>query len=182
MKNIIVCDVQPDFQPHVPDGYFQQVIQHIQSFEHILFVYDTTNGTTQDILQKWLNWFCVDSIVLQHRIEYAAKEYGFFREAMLYANDDDVLQFLKIMQWLKAESSREVDWDAYGPDLLLNEGLAAEQIEIRIPKFLSTERLFRYNQAELIGGHEDLCLRELEIWFKLVGLSYTKNQQYIYGD
>lgn len=181
LKNLVLCDIQPYLASyfHVPS-----FMEYIKRAQNILCIYDQSLDFDEfDVQSFYYNWLPQTSF---ERIDFVAKEYGFFRDFIDHGFDDDeilsLLEFMKHKRITSIYNITDIDEIYKTFDEHFAYWITNTSICFYIPDFeFCKDSMRRYEPFRLIGGHKDLCLRELRLLFDFWGLRYSVNDQFIYG-
>ena len=178
----IVVDVQPMYEKFI-DFNISDFVKYLETRNDILFFYvgseNSGIGTdTKEDIMYWLieNGLDEDKI---NDIKFIDKGYAFFREYMDNSryDDDDIIRIVKYLIEHGERDTRDIEDSDVREEL----GLPEDTEEcIYLPGEFDIDDIKGYENAELVGGGADECLREIEIYLKAYNYSYRKNYKFIY--
>ncbi len=198
---IIVVDVQPEYVKY--GGYSTQdtckeIINFVQKQTGpvLMFVNAEHTGvsddTVQSIKQYWEetvngepvydkeygDYVAPDQQINWSRFRVVDKGYGYFRSWLDYGiTPATIIRVIRAMYQAKITDSRDL------PDL---EKIVGDEWEPRMyedslsVKWTSIAQLKRFNNAYLVGGGRDECLREVELLMNAFNISYKRIDRLVY--
>lgn len=189
----IVVDVQPEYSG-INDGDENPVFPEIISFVNaqtgpILMLVNAedqglSGDTINDIKMYWNesgfneeNWY---------RVKIINKGYGYLRSWM----DQDVpystiIKTIRLMYQQKVTDSRQLEFPAFNertPEItdIMNTVQAMDGDGISV-EWLAVSLLKKFNNAYIMGGGRNECLREVELLMNAFNIHYKRIDSLVYG-
>ena len=175
--NVIVCDIQPMYEPYIMFNISKFCKNYLNKVNKICYYYNgiEETGHGKDNKDDILNWL-YDNGLSENKIKdisFIDKGFGYLRDWMdSKVHHDLIIKTLKHLQKHNLNSSDDIEdicnFLPYKPSG-----------NISIPVFnLPDVNIF--NNAKLIGGAKDYCLKELELYFNAYNIKYCLNKRYLY--
>jgi hypothetical protein len=177
-KTLVIVDIQPAYEKNIHFSLTKFVQFLIDSeYSHYLYLYNGPDFGFEDEsdIKYWL--FEKSQLDLDDlpKIEWFEKNYAFLRNAMDSGVDDsDIIKLARYMLKRNKSDSRDLndsDWETLEIEDLRDNG-------IYIPDVMDV--LKKYDNYELVGGHETECLKEVELLLDILGKKYTKLRKFIF--
>lgn len=185
-RSVISCDIQPRYATGVPFE-LTELVQYLNGFDKILYLFNdkriNTPDTKEDII-KMLKEKGGATDELFKKIEFRPKVFFYFRD-ILDDNDatfEECVKLLKMIILRGVENASELS--AADLHTCLSSNRLVHDIKSNKRQFyydpsLATD-LIRYNNSIEIGGFENQCNIEIEIYLEALGLTYEKNYKFIF--
>lgn len=186
-QDLMIVDVQPAYESYIKFN-ISDFVQWLNStnYNQIYFLF---NGEAQGYAD---NWDAVKTWYKEHGLKNKIlvktkdleKEYGFFRDLMDEAYEDD--EIIPLVQYLikhpEFNNAQQLDFDDLF-DLTQNSELAKEisrgGLDLWIPPIADTFQKIT-NPIELVGGSKKQCLAEIALLLKVLNKPFTINKNWIY--
>ncbi len=183
-NKLIVVDVQPTYRGNISFDIWK-FLEYVQSFKQVLYIHngrDTSNDDRQDVKNWLIEEADYDDDFIDHMDswDWMEKEYGFLRPWMDNGADDDfIVKALRFMEKKRENDSRDIepevwakkfpnDWD----DAFEDDPLYTPDVDLRLLK--------KYNNATIIGGGKNECLKEMELYMQAHKIKTKRNNKFTY--
>lgn len=185
-KNLICVDIHPIYR-HVITFDMYDFVEFLNSFKgDVLYLY-TEPDRKEDIID-WLMEFAFDVLEdsedFYHKISscfFYKKEIGYFRDIMDAGvlDEDQIIDLINYMWKTKVCDVRKVD-----KEVLINIGIDKDLNIGNDYSFWVDDELLdilkSYNNALIVGGAEDECIREITYMLEALGNNYKLKFNLIY--
>lgn len=187
-RKVVSCDIQPRYAGGVPFK-LHELIAYLNNFDRVLYLYNDKNigvPDTEEDIKKMLQSDDPLNLTpeLFKKIKFRPKVYFYFRDIL----DEPTCSYEECVKLLKMLILRGVDnaYDLCRHDLeicLSNNNLISD-IEHGIKHFyydpsLATD-LLQFDNCINIGGFENQCNVEINLYMDAMGISYQKNYKFIF--
>ena len=178
MNTLVIVDVQPAYENYI-DFDINNMFKYISHFDNILWLYNGESVGYDDDLEYWLDseydFYETDNIT------FFKKEYGYFRNLIDAHIDEEIIT--KIGKYM-------LDHDFYDSRDLSDKDFEKLDLDDKVIEILQfdgiwfnnslIEELKDLNSITLIGGGQDECLKEIEIYCNILNINYSLNTKFIY--
>jgi hypothetical protein len=172
-SQLVVVDVQPVHRKFI---HFDvpSLMKKFEDYERVLIVYNGAELGYEDSPSTIQEWYLEEGMSEEVHLEFKDKAYGFLRGAMdSGVADGNIVGAIKVMLEEGLSDSRELS-----TEMQEQFGLS-EDTAISIPYDL-IEVLRDFNGADICGGGDNDCLREVELLAEGAGLRFNRLYQFVY--
>jgi hypothetical protein len=184
--NILVVDVQPEYQKFMGAKYISDVIDFLNSRTgDIYFLYNGDGYTSDD--ESSVAGFLTEHGLNEHvldEIQFIEKFYGFLRAWMDQGVPDRlIIKVLREMVQRRVSTSEDLDLKDVLTDAELEElsdHVDYTQDSINMPDFIALSILKKISPFYMIGGARNECLREIELICNAFNIKFKRVDNLIY--
>lgn len=183
-QKLIVVDVQPTYRGYISFDIWK-FLEYVQSFKQVLYIHngrDTSNDDRQDVKNWLIEEADYDDDFINHMDswDWQEKEFGFLRPWMDNgASDDFIVKALRFMEKNRKEDSRDIEPEVWAKKFPKDWNDAFEDDPLYIPD-VDLRLLKKYNNATIIGGGKNECLKEMELYMQANKIKTKRNNKFTY--
>lgn len=183
-QKLIVVDVQPTYRGYISFDIWK-FLEYVQSFKQVLYIHngrDTSNDDRQDVKNWLIEEADYDDDFINHMDswDWQEKEFGFLRPWMDNgASDDFIVKALRFMEKNRKKIPETLNLK-YGLRNSLKTGMMPlKMTPLYIPD-VDLRLLKKYNNATIIGGGKNECLKEMELYMQANKIKTKRNNKFTY--
>lgn len=191
-KTFISVDIQPEYHPDHSfsmESFTTFINENYEDFHNLVFLYngEDLGMISEDEYKEWLISNGLDESVL-YRAKFYDKGYAFFRYCMDKSIDEDAIaNFVRFMYENNINDSREMNREMWAKYLREYRRLDRKEVYellqcsadcVHIPDLM--KYIKQFNNVILTGGAINECLKEVEIAFKALKISYEIDSTWTY--
>lgn len=185
-KRCVSCDIQPRYASGVPFD-LHELVDYLLTFDEVLYLFNDKNinvPDTEEDIKKMLIEKGGATQELFNKIKFRPKVYFYFRDVMDSPNVayDECLKLLKMLILRGVDDASELSENDLCKCLSCPQIIRAIKSGNRhfyYDPSLATD-LVRYNNCVNIGGFENQCNIEINLYMDALGLNYEKNYKFIF--
>lgn len=183
-QKLIVVDVQPTYRGYISFDIWK-FLEYVQSFKQVLYIHngrDTSNDDRQDVKNWLIEEADYDDDFINHMDswDWQEKEFGFLRPWMDNgASDDFIVKALRFMEKNRKTDSRDIEPEVWAKKFPKDWNDAFEDDPLYIPD-VDLRLLKKYNNATIIGGGKNECLKEMELYMQANKIKTKRNNKFTY--
>lgn len=183
-QKLIVVDVQPTYRGYISFDIWK-FLEYVQSFKQVLYIHngrDTSNDDRQDVKNWLIEEADYDDDFINHMDswDWQEKEFGFLRPWMDNgASDDFIVKALRFMEKNRKTDSRDIEPEVWAKKFPKDWNDAFE-VDPLYPPDIDLRLLKKYNNATIIGGGKNECLKEMELYMQANKIKTKRNNKFTY--
>jgi hypothetical protein len=180
-KNVIIVDVQEAYRKYIHFDMYD-FCSFLNKSGNILCLYNGEELGFGDQNAEVVDFYIENGLDEQRidDIQFIDKGYGFLRGWMDYGVDDDtIIKTLKYMKKKSVWDSRDLEEDDW-KKLKIDMDDIPDSDPIYFPGNIDENMLRHYAGSYIVGGGENECLKEVQLYMKALGIRYTEYRKFIY--
>lgn len=185
-RSLVSCDIQPRYSGGVTFD-LRDFVAYLKKFDKVLYLFNNKDigveDTTEDVVKMLKDKGGATDADLE-RIQFRPKVYYYFRDVL----DDDRTNYEECKKLLKMLILKGVDnASQLAPEALekcisdykLRRDIRKGKLHFHYDPMLAAD-LCHYQNCEQVGGFENQCNIEINLYMDALGLEYTKNYDFIF--
>ena len=185
-RSLVVCDIQPRYSGGVTFD-LRDFVAYIKKFDKVLYLFNNKDigvPETEDDVIKMLKDQGGATDEDLSRIQFRPKVYYYFRDVLddPRTNYEECKKLLKMLILKGVNNAYELESEAIGKCLsnpkLIND-IKRGKLHFYYDPMLAAD-LCHYENCEEVGGFENQCNIEINLYMDALGLEYTKNYDFIF--
>lgn len=184
-RSLVSCDVQPRYAGGVPFK-MEDFVVFLRKFDKVLYLFNNKNIGVSDTVDSVKEMLRKAGATDQdfERINFRPKVYYYFRDILDEETTSyrECLKLLKIMILRGVSNAYELtrtDLEKCLTDKKLVDDILMKRKHFYYDPALATD-LLNYNYCEEVGGFENECNIEINLYMDAIGMTYKKNYDFIF--
>lgn len=185
-RSLVSCDIQPRYSGGVTFD-LKDFVAYLRKFDKVLYLFNNKDigveDTTEDVVKMLKDKGGATDEDLS-KIQFRPKVYYYFRDILddPRTNYEECKKLLKMLILKGVNNAYELESEAIGRCLSnpkLIKDIKRGKLHFYYDPMLAAD-LCHYENCEEVGGFENQCNIEINLYMDALDLSYTKNYDFIF--